>query len=369
MKECPICKRPDLADGLERCPQCNADLECFDLLDALQERSADQAPVLPKPLAVEERRGETGSRNGELHGSPVSSGPGTRKMGLAAELALVLLLVLVPFTALVGNHYLGERIDRLESRLAPAGNRAGPSPQEWPQLYGAVRTLNTRMEGVAQQLSGLTMQQANVAAEARGERSKLEAVLSGMGERMARVEAQLAAFDQRQDAGRKALKETMTELAASFPPSAEKSHFTPQPGARSSPGRSSVTATPAQAPAFTDYRVAPAETLWRIARRFYGKGIYYPVLLEDNPGLAIHGPLAGRTIRIARQREHAQQTYQRLTFAEGGRTLFRYRAQANDSWRSLAYAFYGSERRAKELAELNGAQKPKAGQRVLVPLD
>ena len=92
-------------------------------------------------------------------------------------------------------------------------------------------------------------------------------------------------------------------------------------------------------------------------------------MLEDNPGLAVHGPLDGRTIRIARQREHAQETYRRLIYTEGGRALFRYRAKTGDSWHSLARAFYGSERRVRELAGLNGTQYPETGRRVLIPLD
>ena len=368
MKACPVCKRPDLADGLKRCPQCNTDLECFDLLDALQEKPADQAAVPPKPIAVEAQPGETGSRIGELHGSLAPSGPGTRKIRLAVGLVLVLLLVLFLFVAFVGNRYLGERIDRLENRLASAGNRTGPSSQEWSQLYGAVQALNTRMEGLEQQLSGLTTQQANVAAEVRQERSKLEGGLSAMLERLSRVDAQLAALDRQQDTGRKELKETMAELAASFPPSVRMNGSTPPPSVQTAPTEPSVTATPAQPSAFTEYQAGPAETLWRIARRFYGKGIYYPVLLEDNPGLAVHGHLEGRTIRIARQREHAQETYRRLVFTEGGRTLFRYRARAGESWRSLARVFYGSERQARELAELNGTPQP-VTERVLIPLD
>lgn len=343
MKDCPVCKRPDLADGLARCPQCNADLECFDLLDELQEKPAARVPL--------------------------PSIPATPKMGWAAGSALVLLLLLVPLTAFVGNRYIGERVDRLENRLASTDSRTGPSSQEWSKLYGAVQTLTSRMGEMEQQLSGLTAEQAKIAAGARRERAKLEGGLSGMLERMSHVEAQVAALGQQLDVGRKGRQETMTELAAFFSQAAGKSGSTPQPGARSSPGGPSVAATPVRASAITDYHAAPVETLWRIARRFYGKGIYYPVLLEDNPGLAIHGPSDGRIIRIARQREHVQETYRRLVFSEGGRTLFRYRAKADDNWRSLARAFYGSERRARELEELNGTPNPETGRRVLIPLD
>nr|VFK60670.1 MAG: hypothetical protein BECKUNK1418G_GA0071005_101236 [Candidatus Kentron sp. UNK]VFK69838.1 MAG: hypothetical protein BECKUNK1418H_GA0071006_10206 [Candidatus Kentron sp. UNK] len=36
VKDCPVCKRPDLTEAMEYCPQCGADLECFQLLDNLQ---------------------------------------------------------------------------------------------------------------------------------------------------------------------------------------------------------------------------------------------------------------------------------------------------------------------------------------------
>jgi len=111
----------------------------------------------------------------------------------------------------------------------------------------------------------------------------------------------------------------MDELVASFPPSVGMGGFNSQPVVQPTQGVSSVTATPARVPDFADYRAAPAKTLWQIAWRFYGKGIYYPVLLEDNPGLAVHGPLDVRTLRIAGQREHAQETYRRLVYYRAGR--------------------------------------------------
>ncbi len=370
MKACPVCKRPNLADGLARCPQCNADLECFDLLDALWEEPTARAPVPPISIAAEERSSETGSRTGELHGSPLPVGPGARKLGWIAGSASVLLLVLVPFMTFTGSRYLGERIDQLEHRLASADKRIEPFPAEWPRLYAAVQTLNTRMEGMAQQLAGLTTQPAEANTEARRTSSQLEEELVGMGARMSRCEAQLASSSgQRQDTDPNKPKAMMAELTASGSPDMQHGGPAPRSPGRSSSGGPGVPATPARAPAFTEYRAAPTDTLWQIARRFYGKGIYYPVLLEDHPGLAIHGFLDGRTIRIALQRQHGQDTYRRLVFTEGGRKLFRYRVQSGDSWRSLAQAFYGKGSRARELAELNGAPHPETGRRVLVPLD
>lgn len=49
--------------------------------------------------------------------------------------------------------------------------------------------------------------------------------------------------------------------------------------------------------AFKFYRAAETDTLWGIAKRFYGSGFYYPVLLEHNPDLAIY--TIGKKDRIA----------------------------------------------------------------------
>nr|VFK18947.1 MAG: hypothetical protein BECKLFY1418C_GA0070996_10517 [Candidatus Kentron sp. LFY] len=43
VRDCPVCKRPDLTEAMERCPQCGADLECFGLLDSLQEPKSKYA--------------------------------------------------------------------------------------------------------------------------------------------------------------------------------------------------------------------------------------------------------------------------------------------------------------------------------------
>ncbi len=337
-----------MANGLEQCPQCNADLECFDLLDALQ----DGVQVL------EARTSETGKR---MDKAPF--GMGNRNTGLAA--GFVLLLVLVPLTAFVGNRYLGERVERLEIRLASTGDRTGSSQQEATRLHDVVEILNSRIEELERLLANLPAQQIETVVQAPWEQG-----LNIMQPEILRIEGRLATIERQQDVDQIEHEDEMTELTASIP-SKETSVaiHKPQPVNQSSLEQPSVAAISAQAFTFTDYHAAPEETLWRIARRFYGKGIYYPVLLEDNPGLAIHGSFEGRALRIARQREHAQETYRRLVFSEGGHTLFRYRARAGDSSYSLARAFYGDEGRAGELAELHGTTHPEVGRRVLIPLD
>nr|VFK29388.1 MAG: hypothetical protein BECKMB1821G_GA0114241_104825 [Candidatus Kentron sp. MB] len=48
MRDCPICKRPELPEAASHCPQCGADLECFGLLNTLQDpETADRKKTHP----------------------------------------------------------------------------------------------------------------------------------------------------------------------------------------------------------------------------------------------------------------------------------------------------------------------------------
>lgn len=318
MKDCPVCKRPGLADGLQHCPQCNANLECFDLLDALQE--------------------------------PQTSGGRASALVNGKRALLTALLTILPLVALglAGGHYLGARIDGLAAALA---GPEGPSRRAWSRSLIATQALATGLADVERQIARVGDRQASAGTfwnELRlGER------LSTIEQRIQGLEKGVADLGHQQHATR-----TKVTVGASKP--------------------SSLSGSPAAAPNipasdFAEYIPLPDETLWSIARRFYGKGIYYPILLEDNPRLAVHGSRDGRGIRIARERRQAWERYRRLVVTRDGRTLFHYRVKAGDSWRSLAHAFYGDERRTAELAELNqateGVEPPPAGKRVLIPLD
>ncbi|MES9901465.1 MAG: LysM peptidoglycan-binding domain-containing protein, partial [Sedimenticola sp.] len=186
---------------------------------------------------------------------------------------------------------------------------------------------------------------------------------------MPQIEAQLAHLNQQQEAIQKVLAAAPTAQLTTVSALVEKEPVTSQPGEPSTTSALPVVLTPAATPTFTVYHAAPTETLWRIAQRFYGKGNYYPVLLEDNPGLTIHGSPDSRNLRIASQLEHVKEIYQRLVFSEDGRILFRYQARVGDSWRSLARDFYGNERRTNELTKLHGLSQPEPGQRLAIPLD
>ena len=89
--DCPICGRPGLNKGEEHCPQCGADLECFELLDGLRE---------PKDVGNFRFRGK-----GAL--------PPLSKINQLTSALLPVALIGLALT----NAYLGIRVDQLIDRF------------------------------------------------------------------------------------------------------------------------------------------------------------------------------------------------------------------------------------------------------------
>lgn len=55
MADCPVCGRSGLAAILRTCPQCNANLECFQWLDALHEREPDRTDLVPVQRGISQQ--------------------------------------------------------------------------------------------------------------------------------------------------------------------------------------------------------------------------------------------------------------------------------------------------------------------------
>jgi hypothetical protein len=110
------------------------------------------------------------------------------------------------------------------------------------------------------------------------------------------------------------------------------------------------------------------ETLWSVAKRYYGQGHLYPVLFLHNPGL---GPYhrGARTLRILADPEEAAELYRQITPPGREGRLFRYRVGPGDDWRGLARRFLGRPERASELMALNPESELTPGEQVLIALE
>lgn len=113
MKDCPVCEKPGLPGDADRCPQCGADLECFELLGDLRESTGPGEGV----------RLEKGGF------------PSLPKVWWLLPASLLILLV----GSLLSSAYLGMRVDQLidrfdlrmeqlTSRLTALASGPGPAP-------------------------------------------------------------------------------------------------------------------------------------------------------------------------------------------------------------------------------------------------
>jgi hypothetical protein len=94
---------------------------------------------------------------------------------------------------------------------------------------------------------------------------------------------------------------------------------------------------------FKFYQAAESDTLWGIAKRFYGSGFYYPVLLEHNPNLAIY--TIGKKDRIAVLKDSSvvKRIFNEITTKQDGILYWYYTVRPEDTRSSVKHKYCPSQ--------------------------
>ena len=331
MKACPVCGKAGLADDERVCPQCNADLECFVLLDSLHEEAVLPEQHKPKADETKELAEIQVSLRGlrEALGNLQTSG-WWRTYGLSGLLLLGLgVFILFLYREFAVEQRLVDRISQLEARIRPVDAQLETSvPSE---LSASLEAATQRLVAIERKLSDLSANQDTVI----GRFSETLEQLSKISERLALLEGEFS------------------DLTAVWPP------FT---------NENTVAMGTAHEDMFLHHKPGKGETLWSIAKRYYDSGRFYPVLLECNPGLGIYfDPSYGR-VKVLKDRQLANQVLTEVTVVRGNRTLIRYKVVEGDTWERISERFFGHVRNVGELVALNPSADLVAGDRVLVPL-
>ncbi len=90
---------------------------------------------------------------------------------------------------------------------------------------------------------------------------------------------------------------------------------------------------------FEFYQALETDTLWGIAKQFYGSGFYYPVLLTHNPNLAIYRIGKKDRIAILKDVGRVKQIYNEITDNESGRLYWYYTIRPGDTPASVRYKY------------------------------
>lgn len=270
---CPICQRGHIDDKQESCPQCDADLSCFRVLDALQEPGTFPPPKMSY------------GKPGRVAGTPKTSVALFLGAGLVGSLVIVLLGLQL------------YRIDDLTSRI-----NMGQSA-----LNAAITGIESRMGAI-------------------GERQ--EKAIRSMAMQIKSVNAQLQMRSDR-------IADNGTSLSRMD--SIRESKEIVAPAEQLSPKESKLRRTAADriVDMFHHYRADDSDTLWWIADRFYGAGLYYPVILAHNPDLGIYAVSSRDRIAILKDPSRVEEIYKEITETERGRLYWRYTVRAGDTLASI----------------------------------
>jgi len=305
--DCPVCGKTDLADHLTQCPQCNADLECFRLLEALYETPATSGVEGDVLLDSWSRRvDEMGPVLHRLQdGMHQWQRAAVRRTAILISVLAVLIFVIV-----AGFWWVYSQWDR---------------PQEPAEVVPSAAFL------------------AELASERPQDKVLREAVAKAVAG-IAQVSLQVVALEQRVAA----LATQAAALDTKAPALAE-----PEPD-----------------PAFLYHEPRQNESLWLIAQKYYQQGGLYPALLETNPGLGIYFEPDAGPLRLPANRQAAEAIVTRVVFTKEAKRFYRYQVQEGDTWQRIAALFYGNRRGndAAWLQALNADSQPQPGTRVVVPL-
>ncbi len=121
--------------------------------------------------------------------------------------------------------------------------------------------------------------------------------------------------------------------------------------------------------AFWTYTANENDTLWGIAKKYYGSGPYYPVLLEHNPHVEIYNVGDGVRLRILKYPGLAKKINRSITEREGNKLYFNYRVAEGDTLGSLVCKFYKTRDMLKRITDLNSDMKLQPGERIRILLE
>ena len=263
---CPVCHFEHIPRDRDSCPQCDSDLVCFRLLDALPDFSGDSLADLPKdaqPAGQEES------------GSDTDKGVKSKTPGLPVVLVVIIVLTIA---CLLG--YMAHRFSAIQT---------------------LVQKLNADMVRVQDTLR-------------KNPTTVIKALKEGtrqMDHLKKRVEELVVAAKNHEIHPARIMPEKIT--------APERKTGTSQ------------TVDKTEAPCFNTYRATDKDTLWTIARDFYGSGIFYPVLMEHNPDISVYSISSRDTLRYLCDKTRVAGIYKAITGRKQKKPFWNYTVRSGDT--------------------------------------
>ena len=303
MSTCPVCGLAGIAADKDQCPQCDADLTCFKVLDSL-----------PEELPAERAR--------------PSKHPG---LVSALGVLVVLLCALSGFQSFELRQ-VGSQLRDHESALLEYMGRIDANLHrltlERPEQRDGDGTRDTG--------DGLEEQRGRVQAPIPHPAAEL-----GADDRKAATPEPGEEASQRPEAGNAAIVEQREEARQA--PAAEDDGMT----------------------RFRVYSCSGSDTLWGLSEKYYGAGRFYPVLMEHNPTVGIFSIKEGTPLKILKDGRSARKVYRKIVHRRGGKLYWWYTVMEGDTLSSIASKYYKDPETAR-IADFNPNPSLEAGRKLRI---
>jgi hypothetical protein len=319
---CPVCERPGVPAESKNCPQCDADLTCFQALETLSEKTSAASASTST-----EKKGSSGTRR--------------------AVLLLLLLLVLIGSFFLLyalktqdQSYELQQQVVALKTDLQmaekenqilcalPESERMGAREEESfeeddPLVYAedlaAKASLDKKGKTGKEQKQDVQLVGSELAEKGEGGGPERE---TGK-ETGKKIETSIV--------NKTGSKIPVVEAIAKKKRPVQPLQVTEEPGLLPPEERLSEKT-------FL-YLVKETDTLWDLAERFYGDGKYYPVIMEQNPGLIISDVQGEESLRFITDRAMLKKMYKQRFEWRDGMMLWKHKVRSGETRQSIEQRF------------------------------
>lgn len=120
---------------------------------------------------------------------------------------------------------------------------------------------------------------------------------------------------------------------------------------------------------FQTITIKAGDTLKSIAKTHYGSAKYYPLLIMLNPDMRIDLKGVTGSLKIINDHRKAAAIYREKTSKIGNRLYFSYTIIQGDTLKTIALKFYRSKRMIKSILDLNPDSRFRAGEQIKIRLE
>lgn len=322
---CPVCGMENISREADRCPQCDADMTCFKVLDTLPDE------ITPRS----EMQGSTAS---PAPAEPLRTGQFSKMRSMMPAVMLLLMGLIIALTL-----FQFYRFRKLETLVA---NQKTELTKSLHGLMNGSRETGTRNTDRS-------------TSETRQKDAEAKSVT------MAEPAPGTA-------------KPEPDKAKPGTPAEPVPDHAEPEPDKAKSGTSRSETPREIQPPPpkpeplpeseFWVYDAGDGDTLWDIAEMYYGSGHYYPVLLEHNPNICVYEIGEGVRLKILKNPRAARQIYRKIIVKEKDHLYWYYTVEEGDTFRSVINKFYRIKDMEKHLSGINPDAEMQAGKRIRILL-